>query len=356
MKNKDVLILTFHFVDNYGALLQAYALQKTLMDNNRNVSIYNYKNKRMYKEQSLLYFTNNLKNNVAKILLFPKNVKRKYKSYKFRRNYFNISNKTTNNSVFVLGSDQIWNPSITYNDMTYFSKGFNIPAISYAASFGKELPENKKEFLLSGLEHVQKISVREETAKKCIKDFTNRESQVVLDPTMLLKKEDWVKIAKKPKKIIKNPYIFVYTVDGKNKEFIELVNKISEITNLPVVCPGKSIYKINNFNNIIKTYNTEGPEEFLYLLNNAEFVVTSSFHGTVFSLLFEKQFVSFVPSTNASRLIDLMKRINCSYLLLKNATDFNLEHLNAKIDFNTIKQNINKEREISISWLLSALS
>jgi len=356
MKNMNIQILTFHFVDNYGALLQAYALQETLKKHNKLVTILNYTNKRMKKKQSLFYFNTNLINSIVRIISLKKMIKRKHKSYMFRNKYLDISNKVKENSIFVLGSDQIWNPDITYEDMTYFSQGFNVPAISYAASLGKELQETQKDFLINGLKYVQNISVREETAKKCIKNIANKESQVVLDPTMLLTKEDWIKVSKKPKRMVKKPYIFVYTVDGKNTEFLKLVNIVSKTTNLPIVCPSKSLQRKSNFDNIIRTYDYEGPEEFLYFLINADYIVTSSFHGTVFSLLFEKQFISFVPSTNTSRLVDLMERIDCSDLLLRSSNNLTLENLYKKIDYEIINRNIKREREKSISWLLSALS
>lgn len=201
---------------------------------------------------------------------------------------------------YVCGSDQIWNPDMmggVCSDFYFLNFGDNTAKrIAYAASIGKENIETKYlDYFKNSLSTFDALSLREQACKQQLEQLINKPIEVTLDPTLLLSKYEWEKVCADIEEL--PPYLLVYDLSA-SKEFTDAVNALSKKLNLPVVhFRSKKIY-----NNELKRFFDYGPAEFLSLIKNAEFVFCSSFHGTVFSVIFEKEFLVWNSGKTSSRM------------------------------------------------------
>lgn len=324
-------ILTFHFVDNYGAVLQAYALKSYLISIGHDVDILNYSNPFLRSLTRSKF--NKLKSKVWAVVKRMIAGTKKHKSFElFRKQRLEINNRPihskelfemfiVNNSydVIIVGSDQVWNPSITGSDETYLLSinSEKIVKISYAASFGKSLIDNTwLDKLCYQINSYKAVSVREKTAKSflCKKNVTKNVS-VVADPVFLLERAVWEKLA--TKRLVKEDYILCYVMPGDSiieKRIEKAALKISEEKSLKIIYIGRKEYKRFLFDG--KDMIDASPEDFLSLFQYATIVLTNSFHGTAFSIIFNKDFYSFVNNELSaemqlgSRIIDLLYTCN----------------------------------------------
>ncbi len=200
---------------------------------------------------------------------------------------------------YCAGSDQVWNPAYVQNNGFCFMR-FTRPekAFAFAASMGTTyIPDEYRENFKEGFNHVGNIAVREQDIKELISDMTDRESIVVSDPTLLLDQSDWKKLATKPDFEFSDRYIATYFLSGTTPQQKEFINSYAKQNSLEVVeLNGANADKI-------------GPAEFLYLLANAQFVFTDSFHGTAFSLIFRKRFMVFQRNNTydmSSRIVTVL--------------------------------------------------
>lgn len=264
---------------------------------------------------------------------------------------------TLNNQLdtFVCGSDQIWAPSCF--DPKYFLNFAQEPSriIAYAPSIG--LPKIEDVYVRNRMrecvERFQHLSVREAQGQEIIRELCNKEAVVVLDPTLLLSSDEWD--AMKVKTEDKNPYILCYFL-GNNKQSWQHVNKLSEETGLPVkVIPVFA----QNLKRGFHVVNGVGPAEFLGLVSNADFICTDSFHGTVFSILYEKPFYTYERFSNKdrnsqnSRIYNLLNTAGLEDRLIKDKTKLNGDPLNCK--FQDAKRRLESEKKKSINYLENAL-
>lgn len=344
-------IITFINTINFGALLQAYALQEVLSGFGNDVEVIRYINKNIEEKEK-----NNGKITLKKIykkIIMGKATKRKEEKFKaFENNNIKFGLQLNNNfeqinklyDLFVTGSDQVWNMKITNKDWNYFLDfvSDDKKKISYAPSFGNDkFPEEEKNNLKEQVKKFKALSVREESGKKLIEEISSKKAEVVLDPTLLLNKEEWEsKIKFKPK--IEH-YILVYIPHNKKIVF-DFVDKLKKEKRLPVVYLSISP-KIQKG---VKTIYDASPDEFLGWIKNADYVVTGSFHGTAFALNLNKQF--FYESTgDGSRINNLIKICGTEDRNLSNIKDFN-----KKIDYDIVNKKLNKERMKSLNWLKQA--
>lgn len=303
---------------NHGGLLQAYALVQLMQQFEVDAKQISYE-KMPVKQES--FVTRIKKYSLKQIvrIVFDK-IKQKYINLRDKRikrecaneiknrqkrfidfmesiphtevvNHTTIEKLESEFDFFITGSDQVWNPN--WADDVYFLNFTNKKKLSYAASIGKDsFNDVEANFFGSRIKDIDIITVREESAKKLVEKYSQKAAQVVLDPTLMLEKKQWEIIEEKvevPKK-----YIMCYLL-GKNKAIHRKIRKIADEKRLKIVylpfCHEQECYKEKEFGDI-RLANV-GPKEFLYLIHNAEYIMTDSFHAVVFSLLYHKRFIVF---------------------------------------------------------------
>ncbi len=389
---KKTFIVSCYFKKNFGSALQAYATQYFLDENgidNETINVSCLKDfskgkKKYYRSQIFNFSFYKAKFGMIR-LLFKKRINKKLKSgfrlrnkefLKFQNRYFRLTKPLKKYSELsklceeeacnvVVGSDQLWLPVNVVAD--YYTLNFvpnNINKVSYATSLGiSSLPKKYESRYTNFLNRFNKLSVRELSGKKIVESLTNKECKVVCDPTFLLTKQDWDKIIDDGR-FVEEKYIFCYFL-GKTKEHRQFAENIRKLT-------GYKIVSINHCDEFVKyddkysdfaPYNV-GPSEWLNLIKNAEFVCTDSFHGTVFSLLFNKQFFSFRRfakktsfSTN-SRLDTLLGVVGLqNRIFLGNESIDEISSLIANIiDYGEVDLKINSYVTSSKQFFLDALT
>ncbi len=358
-------VITFHSAHNFGASLQAWALQKVLKNYKIEASVINYHPGIIDDLYNPLKGKYGFERRVAQFNLRRQNPKslERYKNYsRFIKKNFNLLGdfstyeelKAANLKLdaYIVGSDQVWNSEhIGGFDPAYFLD-FVEPGplkISYAASIGRDflLPVYHEE-IKNSLKSFTSISVREKSAKKPVRALTKKEVDVVLDPTLLLQREEYNEIKTIPN--IKDKYIFVYMMEH-NPDVVAFANKVSTATGLPIV--QRRPNKI--FKNEIASCYTSDPGDFLGLIENAEYVITNSFHGTVFSIIYETPFVSMLHSNTGSRTVDLLKSLSLESHLLNKPEDFD-DFSKFQIEQpEKLRKKILELRQTSLLFLLDAL-
>ena len=386
---KKVGIVSCYFKNNYGSMLQAYATKKVLDNNNIPNETINIdgnsdfrKGKRKYYLSQIFNF-NFIRSKIGMIKMkfdlksnkeLGKNVAIRNKKYKEFRKEFNLSRSTnTYNDLtrlanekytdILLGSDQLWLPVNVVAD--YYTLNWvpeSINKISFSTSFGVSIIPNKYKGLYKKfLKKINYLSVREDTGVKIIKNIAGLDAKQVCDPTVLLTKEEWEEVAIKDR-IIKDKYILCYFL-GNNIEHRKFAERLKDKT-------GYKIVSLNHADEYVK-YSDKfcdiapydvGPREWINLIKNAEYVCTDSFHGTVFSLLFNKIFFNFrrytsksSASTN-SRLDSLLKIVEISNERILTGSEDIDKVLAYEIDFNKVNNNLNEYRKKSKNWLLNAIT
>jgi len=357
-------IITFHDANNYGAVLQAYALQKMVENLGEKVEIIDYKQEYIInKYRPINVRTNNVKGLVRSIISTVLNYKKKSEKKKvfdeFRNGYMNISKKSylTGNEItdfdaLISGSDQVWNTKITNGDTTFFldiNNSEHIKKISYAASIGTDsLSDLEKSNFSKLLNNFNYISVRESNAVNLLSRLTSNKITRVLDPTLAITPSYWHSITEDNDK---EEYIFLYAV-GEIHELSETIRTIQNKLNLKVII--LSDKNIKNVSNAVRIFSPK-PTDFLNLIKNASFVVTNSFHGTAFSIVFEKKFITIPHKTSGSRMRDLLNILNLNERIIENASQLEEAHL-LNIDYNKVRKILESERNQSLQFLEKSLN
>ncbi|NLZ83416.1 MAG: polysaccharide pyruvyl transferase family protein [Clostridiales bacterium] len=358
-------VITFHSANNYGATLQAWALQRVLKDMGMDTGIINYHPHVIDGLYDPAKLKTGLPRQIKILTLYIKNRKSliRYKKFRsFLKKHFNLIGDyitydeleadNMNLDAYITGSDQVWNPTHIggYNPAYYldFAKK-GMKKISYGASIGTEYIDTRyKDDMKNALSTFTAISIRERSSKEAVESLIEKPIEVVLDPTLLLNKEDYDQI--KVKSSIKQPYILVYSIE-KNPELIALANKISVALGLPIIQrrPGQELI------NQLEPFYTADAGEFLGLLEAAEYVITNSFHGTVFSVLYERPFVSMLHSDTGSRTADLLEELGLSSHILYNLNDFDDFHMFRYENMEELARNMKDLKEISLDFLKKSL-
>lgn len=346
-------ILTFVNTINYGASLQALALQRVIERYGVEAEVLQYTNEKI--EQAEKNKGKISLKRILKSISMGAGIKRKTTAFeKYEAERLHKGQAVTKDTVdelnlvydyFVAGSDQIWNTKLTYGDMNYFLSfvSDDNKKISYAPSFGNTAcNESLYTSIADNLKKIHHLSVREQSGADFIKKVSGREAEVVLDPTLLLNKSEWLTETTFTPSL--QHYILVYFPHNKKKVF-EFVKVLKKKTGLPVVYLSISPRKQAG----VKTIYDASPNEFLGWINNADYVVTGSFHGTVFSLNMEKQFF-YEPSGEGSR-IDNIVRITGT---LNRSID-NPEVMENRIDYSEVTPKLDHERTSSLDWLKRAM-
>jgi len=352
-------ILTFHCPHNYGAVLQAYALQEKLKSMGHEVEIIDYRPDYLLSPYSAFSIRNNKSRNpiylfrrfVESILTFYTKIKRRKVFKEFIHNKLDLSEDVSGiipnyYDLYILGSDQIWNFSLTRGfDKVYygFFKTFKASKkITYAASFGKAIIKEKEmKSLEVALKNFDGISLREKESIPLLKSITKSEIVNVLDPTLIADISTWNNIALKP--FIRKKYVLVYqvTIDKQTRIIADYVAK--QINATIVEIPAWVTFQYLSNNQL-----TTSPEQFLGWIKYADCIITSSFHGTAFSILFNKPFYTVnLNDGSENRPKNLLEDLGLTKRLINKNSFPEYE----SIDFQDANKKLDILRQYSINYL-----
>lgn len=290
-------ILTFHFADNYGAILQCLALTEACKKYTEDVGVIDYVPKQM----------NPLKTRVKRFLL--KNPMQK-KFDDFKKSYFQTISVKDSCDLIIVGSDQVWNPQINECDPFWIVPKMKYGRLcSYAASIGKDrLLENEQRYLTenqAGFQKYDLVTIRETSGQKILEKL-QIPSELVCDPTLLFydKYGFYEELAAQSEHLITEKYILVYSLEYSEK-IDQMLNKLKKESGCKVVAIHPMNDRIQSCDEFIKN---AGVCEFVSLIKNAEYVLTNSFHGLAFSYIFRKKVYCFHHSSSSTRQAELIKK------------------------------------------------
>lgn len=360
-------ILTFHCAHNFGAVLQCYALQEVLKRMNHEVEILNYRPQYLatsYPKVGLSTFKckkpSKLYNRIT--FLIPQ-LKKKYKLYtKFENDYYQLSPQINNKDQFlniankyqyiIIGSDQVWNTKYNHNEMLWFGDFCkdlkNTKLIAYAASAGDpsfSIEELQK--ISHYINTFKSISVREHKLKNILSPYIKQNIQCVLDPTLMAPPSLWKRF-QNVHVDEKDPYILIYQA-RKDPNVFRIAEQIANLKHWNIV----TIDFHDNSTGAYKKYHrTISPDQFISYIKNAQCVITTSFHGTAFSIINEIPFYTLKLNDGADgRNKELLK-------VLKLENRFIDKHENiefSKVDFQICNQTLETLRKQSYNFLYSAI-
>ena len=368
---KKICIATWYGPTNYGTALQAVALSHYL-------TIYGYEvcyveDKRKIegpkKNKGFMYKVNELftgrwfarrkyHNDLIEKNRLQSRFINKYASVFIIYSDADIIKLNKSIDIFIAGGDQIWNPFVYENVFLLSVADKDKLKISYGTSVGvKSIPEELKNKYKKYLLRFNKISVREEQSAKALIEIVGKEIDVVVDPTLLLSSDEWsflLEEAEIEKRNFQTPYILCYFV-GTRKTYWKYVKKIQKKTGYKVI-----VIPINNeaYMNPYEKYVKVSPAEFLWLIKNATIICTDSFHATIFSIQYNKEFYvlkRFLDTDEDSqngRLVDLLTDLCLENRIIHNESTF---VRSKEIDFAFVQMQLQIERRISAEWLKNAL-
>lgn len=370
---KKVGIITYHKITNYGSVLQAYALQRAceLLGYSAEIIDYLYPNsfqkaKPANIEPDCLLTP---KQKFIKYLYAPQILLHHKRIADFVKKYHRLTpveyvspehllKESPKYDIYVSGSDQLWNTHFSKGDPSFLLHFAPTGAkkISYATSLGSSGFNN--EYLTDfqkGLSEYSSISVREEAGISIVKSIIGKDAKVVLDPTLLLNSTEWNKVAT-PKRIEKKPYILCYflnyTFDAYPYVDI-LADHIQKLTGYKLVMVGKPPKKFYGRN--VRIIAEASPENFLALFRDAEMVLTTSFHGTAFSVNYGKPFITVVDNkTKDSRVVNFLKLFGLDNQKINMNDELSsLDKFHYSLD--DLKNRLSYLREDSLSFLKKSL-
>ncbi len=361
-------ILTFHKAINYGAVLQAYALQSAVRRLGEQCTVINYVGKKMNHESKRFYFPHHesLVDNMIYLYRLPMRARTIKKFRQFSKEYLNLSGKSIHKTEelqalssqykhFITGSDQVFNYNGTGDDFNYyleFEKN-NKKKIGYAPSFGvKEIDASHLKRVKNNLCAFSSLSVRESIGADIVERLTGNRPQEVCDPTFLLKKEQWEELCAPSQ--YKKPYVLVYSFGSCHLE--TYAQKLADEMDGIVVNINRSLPLAFSGRNVRNAY-APSPREFLSLIKNAEAVVTNSFHGMALSIILQKEFYCFTNNYANSegtnyRFQTLSEKLGLSHRIYSLGDDIE----RSPIDYVEVVKKMNFWREESLEFLKNAIA
>lgn len=354
-------ILTFPNSVSHGATLQMYALYRTVRQMNAEAEVINYHNAHMRQER---FGGIGSKQNRIKLQIRKAIHHKQYKAFKkFEKEMLNrypeqlftdvaaFQNIADRYDCVICGSDQVWNPDITNFDLSYFLDfcAPGVKKIAYAPSFGihtfSEEFTSKVQPLICNFTG---LGLRERNAQNYVRSLTDKPVELVLDPTLLMTKNDWLKLAK-PIKEAHGKYILCYTVKTSDT-VVDYALRMAEQEDCKVVVIGSNFIKKHFNKNDRIVYATDvGPREWLYLIENAYRVVTNSFHGTAFSINFHKDFYLELSSLTNDRLTNIMELFNLEHRIIGHGEQ------PLQIDYSAVECKLEEMRKTSKAYLAKAM-
>ena len=359
-------LVTFYHIHHYGAFLQAYATQRAVESLGSTCQIIDYyvnQNNALFRKptgigsaagdaHTALHYVP-LKTRYDRFEDFAKNrlavTSHRYESLGEMR----AANLAYD--VILSGSDQIWNPKIFPDgrfDPVFFGAFSDKRKIAYAPSFGiPHIPESMEEELRGYLSRFSHISVRERQGQKIVREITGSRVPVVLDPTLLLNREQWGSIAAEPP--VRGEYILCYCI-SRPGALTPYIRKLQEATGLPVVQLCGTRQRVHPKAAFVLD---AGPAEFLGWFRRAAYVCTNSFHGTVFAVQFQKPFFTAVApmemaAPESSRTFSLLQTLGLTCRIVGKG---DTARLRDPVDWPAVERRLETERGKSLTYLGDAL-
>lgn len=359
-------ILTFPNSTSYGASLQMYALYSTVREMADDVQIINYHNPYMKWQKhtakmsqlsphrrfvtimgmKLLHYRQyaGFRRFESKMLKNPRNpVSKKNSLLRIGKSY----------DAVICGSDQVWNPDITNQDLSFFLDfcGPETRRISYAPSFGvDQLPEEYAAVVKNELLRFSNLSVREVSGQKLIQELIGRDAQLVVDPTLLLNSSDWEK-CEKAHPAAMGEYILYYTVRS-SETLWQYCLEMAKEQELKILRIGSNIISKHMKNTDWGEYVCDvSPDEWLYLIHHARYIVTNSFHGTAFAINYRKDFFVEFSSLTNSRLSNIVKLLGLENQIVQG----DRRDLSLTTDYSLAEKLLPRMKADSLNYLKQAL-
>lgn len=362
-----VAVVTLHRVYNYGSVLQAYATQQVLEKLGHEVRIVDYITEQRtkwrllcspsQKEHSrgmgtLAYRIARFFSICIKELTFGTFVR---KRLHLTSKYISVEDLAKNPpeaDVYITGSDQTWNSD--YNEGV--DRGFFLDfipkeakRIAFAASFGKtEIDEQEAETIRELIKPYSAISVRESSALEILARIDRTDAIQLVDPTLLIKKEEWMTLASK--RLVKEPYLVLMLLYNEDNHATEYAREIADEKGLKLV---KISWEHRKPRQVDKLFTHRTPSDFLSLLWYADFVVTNSFHGLAFSINFEKQFLVVPREEYNSRLASLLQMLGLTNRMVSSKES--LRCVSQEIQYEQVRKTLANERNKAFDFLRNSL-
>ena len=310
---KKLIISTFNNSNNnYGALFQSCAFAAFLKQLNYDVYNVTIENRSTANDSTKI----KIKKRIKRLLLLPKKRIMNERITKLRgfaaENQNQLIYKTVQElydnppeaDVYISGSDQVWNPVNLHDDFFLCYADDSKKKISYAASMGRErIPQSVEEKFANYIAKYDCVSVREDSMIPIISRYTDKKIHQHIDPVFLMTKEEWKGLENPYKDLKYDNFIFVYVLEW-SPEHNEKLLQLKEKTGLPAVSINTGNIKKIHADQVI--YNAS-PNEFLYILDKASYVVTTSFHGTAMSIVYNKKFMGFTGKDKPTRIESLLR-------------------------------------------------
>ena len=372
---KKVGIVTIYDVPNYGSILQSYATIRIFEKLGYETNIINYTRKNKWVKS---HISNKKKNNIIKKIIHALGLtsygRMNIKLNIFRKKFLNLTKKYNSladlqntdwseYSMMITGSDQVWNPRFIFGDSVYMLSFIPnvIKKISFSSSFAIDsIPDTYIEKYKKYLKRFTAISVREENGKNIIINQLGIECniRILLDPTLLLSREEWLKSIPRSKFKKKEKYILYYMWDYafNPKPYIYEVTKYFQDRF------GYKIYALVGYQKISTPFELKmvnkcdaSISEFIDLFYNADLVITSSFHGTAFAINFGIPLVSIIPNNHGDdRQSSLLNKLGVPNLAIK--IDTCIETINPFYDIDEEQKKLNNLRQADYAWIQSNIN
>ena len=361
--NMKIGILTFHNAYNYGAVLQAYALQCFLEREGHQVEIVDYHNQKIDQSYVIFRYRKFIRLNLIKAIYsllnsifrhtlysrFKRNVKKGL--YLSKRVYELNDTPIKNKDVIIVGSDQLWNKKLTglYDPFYWaeFTKQSNVKAITYAVCMNSDsLTEEDFSIIKEKLQNFSSLSVREDSLACLLKPLTSTPIHISLDPTLMVERTLWVNLIKNEKMPLDAPYILVYAILERQK-VIENAKRFASSHNMKMIImsPIAEVIPFNNY------YQPSSPLGFMNAIAHASYVITSSFHGLAFSVIFHKEVYVMGDSGRNQRMNSLLNILGIEGRFVSEIEEADT----STIDYELVDTKLNLLRIDSQSYLKEAI-
>lgn len=355
-----ISLLTIHFGVNHGSILQTIATYHTLVLMGHDVEIINYIPDRYNFFREVMKKRKNFILKLGYFLLNFIKVRRRRRIFSvFLEKYCKVSRRVRNvekyfnnhkPDIALIGSDQVWNSdyNVEHNTNYFLENVFNLTIISYASSFGKDVVDDQEiAKIIPLLKRFSSISVRELSAVKILEKY-GIYSELVLDPTLLLNQDYWSNYMESIHTSYEK-YILIYVMDQSYEPLVKIANQIKNLTGYNIIMVSFEKYTGNN---IDKSYFNISPGQFLQLFKQCSYVVTNSYHGTLFSINFSKDFYVVRKAKYNTRIENILDIVNLSNRLIDEKitiSDYK------KIDYNSVKNILDIHKNKSMNYIRRSL-